>query len=220
MLIKAASIYYHDSDGPIVGEVYCMQINCVSYICLEPGCKLKWTLYNYHAWWPHITVAGQRIPALVSWKCKMTNHASCPLHECGAFNMLNSPREARTGQDTPVCCSRMPILQEILTDHRKPTESPQTMPPLPRQHWKAHLDVHDIPPHPYHNDITQFLHGWSNTTSTQSTTLTAGQKGNLQYVALGCVVTRAHDNIACALMEHSYSCIKCWYTCRPCALEH
>ena len=26
-----SSKYYHDSDGPIVGEIYCMQLNCVIF---------------------------------------------------------------------------------------------------------------------------------------------------------------------------------------------
>ena len=56
--------------------------------------------------------------------------------------------------------SRMPILNQDLTDHRKPTGSPQTLPP--KQHSiKTHTMTH-----PQHDGMTHFLGGWSNTTFT------------------------------------------------------
>ena len=58
---------------------------------------------------------------------------------------------------------RMPILQEILTNSWKSTKNASSA-TRPGQHQKVHNDIND------HNHITHFLCGWSNTTSTKSTT--------------------------------------------------
>ena len=51
---------------------------------------------------------------------------------------------ARTPTTAPSCSSRMPILQEILTDHRKSTNNAIST-AQPGQHQKAH---NDVPPQP------------------------------------------------------------------------
>ena len=56
---------------------------------------------------------------------------------------------------------RMPILQEILTDHQKSTGSLQN-----NEAQKVQSDINDH----NHNDITHFLREWSNTSSTESMT--------------------------------------------------
>ena len=98
----------------------------------------------------------------------------------GVFNILNglgAGPEMR-GQNTPTtapsCSSRRPVLQEILTDHRKPAGSPQTMPIV--QYSLDNTKMMSMVFH--HNHTIHFLRGWSKSITIQSTTfhtLTASQ---------------------------------------------
>ena len=77
--------------------------------------------------------------------------------------MLNGAKPGQKGGASTTalsCCSRTSILQEILTDHWK----------SPLQHSLLKARPWHPPPHPHHNDTTDFLCGWSNTTSTHWTT--------------------------------------------------
>ena len=101
------------------------------------------------------------------------NHVHCRgvAARAESVNTLNGPEAGQEGKGkntpttAPSCSSKRFILQEISTNHRKPTRSPQTMPII--QHSLAHNDVDDIPPY---NHATHFLRGCSKFTFTQSTT--------------------------------------------------